>query len=49
VPLKAGPAHLGLHTVSKLYLLLIAFGVLMTLAWIAILVWAAISLAEHVF
>ena len=34
---------------SKLELLLVATGVLGTLAWIAVLAWAAISLAQHVF
>jgi hypothetical protein len=38
-----------LCAVSKLYLLLIMLVVLMTLAWIAVLAWAAISLAQHVF
>jgi hypothetical protein len=35
--------------VSKLYLVLIVIGVLMALAWIAALVWAAISFAQHFF
>jgi hypothetical protein len=39
----------GLRSVSQLYLLLIVIGVLMTLAWIAVLVRAAIHLAQHVF
>jgi hypothetical protein len=44
------PPTLGLRSVSKLFcLLLISFGVLMTLPWIAILIWAAIYLAQHVF
>jgi len=34
---------------SKLDLLLIAFGALTTLAWIAVLIGAAIHLAQHVF
>ena len=47
--LRLVPPTLGLHSVSKLYLVLIVFGVLMTLAWIAVLVWGATELASHVF
>ena len=44
------PPTFGLYSVSKLfYLLLIAVGALMTLAWIGILIWAVISLAQRVF
>jgi hypothetical protein len=43
------PPTQGLRSVSKLYLLLIAFVVLITLAWITLLVWAAIYLAQHIF
>jgi len=35
--------------VSKLYLLLIVIGVMMTLAWITVLIWGAIYLAQQVF
>ena len=34
---------------SKLYLFLIVIGVLMTLAWIAVLIWTADYLAQRVF
>jgi hypothetical protein len=40
-PSKPVPPTLGLDSVSKLYLLLIAFGALITLAWITVIVWAA--------
>ena len=45
---RADPVHPMLHSVSKLYLLLIAAGALITLAWIAALVWAATDLASDV-
>jgi hypothetical protein len=35
--------------VSKLSVLLLAVGALVTLAWIAVLVWAAIDLTQQVF
>jgi hypothetical protein len=47
--LTAGSAHPRLRPVSKLYLLLLVCGVLVTLVWITVLAWAAISLAQHIF
>jgi hypothetical protein len=48
-PSKPVPPTLGLHSVSKLCLLLVAFSALMTLVGIAVLVWGAINLAQYLF